>query len=77
MYCFDIHNTDDFFSKLKTSFSFKPTSIILNSSQVKNKYIFSQSYHSECFSKDENYAESQHFLWPFNYIQNDSKMINH
>ena len=33
---------------------------IVNSSQVKNRYIFSQSFHSECFSKDGNYAESQH-----------------
>ena len=51
--------------------------LTVNSSQVKNKYIFSQSFYSECFSKDGHYAESQHFLWPFNYIQTDSKITIH
>ena len=58
----------------------KQTYTYNNSSQVKNQYTLSQSFHSKCFSKDGNYPESQHFVWPFNYkmyIQNDSKITIH
>ena len=47
----------------------------LNSSQVKIEYKFSKSFRSESFSKDENHAESEQFLWPFNYIQSNYKTI--
>ena len=40
----------------------------LNSRQVKIKYEFSKPFHSESFSKDENHAELEQFLWPFNYL---------
>ena len=48
---------------------------LLNSSQVKIKQEFSKPFHSKRFSKDENHAESEQFLWPFNYIQNNYKTI--
>ena len=49
--------------------------LCLNSSQVKIKYKFSKLFRSKRFSKDENHAESEHFLWPFNYLQNTYKTI--
>ena len=45
----------------------------VNSSQVKIKYKFSKPFHSKPFSKDGNHVESEQFLWPFNYIQNNYK----
>ena len=47
----------------------------INSSQVKIKYEFSKPFRSERFSKDGNHAESEQFLWLFNYIQNNYKTI--
>ena len=47
----------------------------INSSQVKIKYKFSKPFHSKRFSKDGNRAESEQFLWPFNYIQRNYKTI--
>ena len=47
----------------------------LNSSQVKIKQEFSKPFHSKRFSKDGNHAESEQFLRPFNYIQNNYKTI--
>ena len=47
----------------------------LNSSQIQIKYEFSNSFRSKRFSKDGNHAESEQFLWPFNYIQSHYKTI--
>ena len=49
--------------------------IFLNSSQVKIKYDFSIPFRSKSFSKDENHAEIEQFLWPFNYLQNNKTII--
>ena len=43
----------------------------LNSSQVKIKYEFSKPFRSKRFSKYEGHAESEQFLWSFNYLRNN------
>ena len=48
---------------------------ILNFSEVKIKYEFSKPFRSKRFSKDENHAQSEEYLWPFNYIQSNYKTI--
>ena len=48
---------------------------LVNSSQVKIKYEFSKPFRSKRFSKDGNHAESEQFLWPFNYLQSNYKTI--
>ena len=47
----------------------------LNSGQVKIKYEFAKPFRSRSFSKDENHAELEQFLWPFSYLQNNYKTI--
>ena len=49
----------------------------VKSSQVKIKYEFSKPFRSKPFSKDGNDAESEQFLWPFNYIENNYKTFIH
>ena len=51
--------------------------LVLNSGQVKFKYEFSKTFRSKHFSKDGSHAESEQFLWPFNYIQNNYKIFIH
>ena len=48
---------------------------MLNFSQVKIKYEFSKPFRSKRFSKNENHAEGEQFLWPFYYLQNNYKTI--
>ena len=57
----------------KKKFTINGINWTINSSQVQIKYEFSKPFRSKPFSKDGNHAESEQFLWPFNYIQNNYK----